>query len=799
MTTTAGAPASDALRTDAPRLADSVQLVGEPRRSGYRRPPRLVRRGDGQTITLSPLLYLTARALRDESDVDRVAERVSAEYGRRVTSDDVRLLCEAKLRPLGLLEEPDGTDPEVHRRNPLLALTLRVVLSNPRVTGRLAGLFSWMFHPLVVLPAVIAFVSVSLWLFLARGLAGAAHQAFYEPQTLLLIWGVTVGSAAFHELGHAAACKYGGARPGVMGAGLYLAWPAFYTDVSDAYRLGLAGRLRVDLGGLYFNAVFALGTVVAWWFSGMEALLLVILAQHLQMLRQLAPFIRADGYHLVADAIGVPDLFAHIRPVLWSVVPRRWGGRRHDVLKTWARVVVTTWVVVVVPLLLVMLALAVHTLPRLAATAWDSIGIQRHVATEAWGRADFAAALVSAVYILVVATPVIAILILLYRVSTRTARRAWVATRGRPVSRAIAVTAGVAVLCATAWSWWPGDQYRPITDNVRAQSGTVLYPLRAQERYVVNGVANPVMAFRSAAAPLMPVPSALSPRPITTFSLVHEPGEPPTGGTASYGVVTEPGKPTWVFPFAPPPPPGPGDNQALSVNVTDNTLQTAMAVAWAVSQGGTEDVVDNRNEAHAYASCDHCAALAAAFQVLLLVDSPVVVVPVNLAAAASYHCDRCATAAIAVQLVVSLTGMPSAHATELIDQAMDQVAQLESQLGEMSVEQVYAALTMTEEQVMQVLVDDGVAPELVQQSATSSTQSPTATPTDAVTTGATTTTDGPTPTPTPTDQPSASVSDSPSATTGPTSGPSSEPTTTPDTSSASPTTATDSSSATPTP
>ena len=39
-----------------------------------------------------------------------------------------------------------------------------------------------------------------------------------------------------------------------MGTGLYLVWPAFYTDVTDSYRLGRAGRLRTDLGGLYFNA-----------------------------------------------------------------------------------------------------------------------------------------------------------------------------------------------------------------------------------------------------------------------------------------------------------------------------------------------------------------------------------------------------------------------------------------------------------------------------------------------------------------------------------------------------------------
>ena len=76
--------------------------------------------------------------------------------------------------------------------------------------------------------------------------------------------------------GHAAAARSSGAEPGVMGAGLYLVWPAFYTDVTDSYRLGRAGRIRTDLGGLYFNAIVVVLTFVWWWATGWEALLLLV-------------------------------------------------------------------------------------------------------------------------------------------------------------------------------------------------------------------------------------------------------------------------------------------------------------------------------------------------------------------------------------------------------------------------------------------------------------------------------------------------------------------------------------------
>ena len=76
----------------------------------------------------------------------------------------------------------------------------------------------------------------------------ATSQAFDSPGLLLLIFVLAVGSAGFHELGHASACKYGGATPGGMGMGIYMVWPAFYTDVTDAYRLPRGARSRVRGG-----------------------------------------------------------------------------------------------------------------------------------------------------------------------------------------------------------------------------------------------------------------------------------------------------------------------------------------------------------------------------------------------------------------------------------------------------------------------------------------------------------------------------------------------------------------------
>ena len=46
--------------------------------------------------------------------------------------------------------------------------------------------------------------------------------------------GLSLVSAVFHECGHATGCRYGGARPGVISAGIYLVSQAFFTNVTDS-------------------------------------------------------------------------------------------------------------------------------------------------------------------------------------------------------------------------------------------------------------------------------------------------------------------------------------------------------------------------------------------------------------------------------------------------------------------------------------------------------------------------------------------------------------------------------------
>ena len=139
------------------------------------------------------------------------------------------------------------------KADPLLSLRLRRVLVPPRATRAIAAVLAPLFHPAVMAVALACLIAADVWLLRGTELAPALAATLQTPPILLGLIAVLVGSTLFHEFGHAAACRYGGAAPGAIGMGLYVVYPAFYTDVTQSYRLNRAGRLRTDLGGVYFN------------------------------------------------------------------------------------------------------------------------------------------------------------------------------------------------------------------------------------------------------------------------------------------------------------------------------------------------------------------------------------------------------------------------------------------------------------------------------------------------------------------------------------------------------------------
>ena len=285
------------------------------------------------------------------------------------------------------------------------------------------------------------------WLFAVHGLGGGLQQVLRDPADLLVVLGLSVVSAVFHECGHAAGCRYGGARPGVIGVGIYLVWPSFFTNVTDSYRLSRAGRLRTDLGGLYFNLIFMLALAGIYAATSAQILLLVIAVTHLEMLEQLLPFVRFDGYFILSDLVGVPDLFARVAPILKSALPAGRRDPRVTGLRRRARIVVTGWVLCVIPLLTASLGYLLLHLPQINRALWRSASPQAHLMAAALAGHRYAMAAIDAIGVALVALSLAGSLYIVAGLARRR-RRGLRWSAGRPARRLLAAVAGAAWRCS---------------------------------------------------------------------------------------------------------------------------------------------------------------------------------------------------------------------------------------------------------------------------------------------------------------------------------------------------------------
>lgn len=426
-----------------PRPVPGTEFFGEYQGSGYAEPRYLVRRADGQVIQLTLLLDLVLRGIDGSRSLSTIAHEVTADFGREVTADNIAYLVEHKLQPAGFVLPEDGAATPLPRTDLLVALRGRATLVGARQVRFLARTLTWLHRPFIVAPVLFGAVALDFWLFTVHSAAGPLLAVIRQPSLILTVLGLGIASMVFHELGHASACWYSGARPGRIGCGIFLIWPSMYTDVTDVYRIGRAGRVRTDLGGVYFNTVFILALGGCYAGTGQPVFLAAVLFVHFEIINQLLPVLRFDGYFLLADLVGVPDLFGRVRPILRGLIPaglrrvRRGGRGGHgghggqsdgratggpSDLRRGARVAVTAWVLVTVPLLLGELVWMLWHLPALSHTTAASATAFAHAVHDDATRHQWSQMTLDAIGLTVLAIPVIGLAWLTVNLLARTPR-----------------------------------------------------------------------------------------------------------------------------------------------------------------------------------------------------------------------------------------------------------------------------------------------------------------------------------------------------------------------------------------
>lgn len=117
-----------------------------------------------------------------------------------------------------------------------------------------------------------------------------------------------------HELGHAFTAKHYGCRVPTMGLAFLVMWPVAYTDTNEVWKLPRRNqRLAVAGAGILTELAIAAWATLAWaWLpeGGPKqiAFLLSTTTWVSTLIINGSPFMRFDGYFLLSDYLGIPNL-----------------------------------------------------------------------------------------------------------------------------------------------------------------------------------------------------------------------------------------------------------------------------------------------------------------------------------------------------------------------------------------------------------------------------------------------------------------------------------------------------------
>lgn len=257
---------------------------------------------DGET-SLGEAVSLTARALGPDALTESQATTIAlwlldSELARagNATSDE-------SVQVSGVAE----------KLNPFW---LKLPLGNPdRLLDGLSRWLGWVHSG----PAVA--ISICLWALAAISLASqwkdfaSASRSLLAPENWFWLTGAWLILKIVHELSHALACKRHGGSVRETGIIFVLLAPMAFVDVTSSIRFRSKWqRIQVAAGGMYAELTVAALAMLFWSRAGSptgQHVLhnLIVMATLSTILFNANPLMRFDGYFILSDLTGIPNLY----------------------------------------------------------------------------------------------------------------------------------------------------------------------------------------------------------------------------------------------------------------------------------------------------------------------------------------------------------------------------------------------------------------------------------------------------------------------------------------------------------
>jgi len=293
-----------------PQLNGSVKIIPIDTSSPSQR--YLVQVDGEREFEISETLHDVIALIDGVRTTGEIAAEFARQTGKLCNKSDIEKIIDTYLVPYNIIANQNNKNWEPQQASYLSA---RIRLISKEALRPVTSVSKLLFVPWIFFPTLGALLVFHFYLY------GFVDKPALSLTSITVSEGVVIYclllfAILLHELGHASACRYQGANPGEIGFGLYLYFPVFYSDVTDVWRLRRTQRAVVDLGGIYFQLLCV--PLLLWLYLTVEHRLFIytIYLLNFSVVTSLNPFLRFDGYWLISDITGIPNLRKRSREAL---------------------------------------------------------------------------------------------------------------------------------------------------------------------------------------------------------------------------------------------------------------------------------------------------------------------------------------------------------------------------------------------------------------------------------------------------------------------------------------------------
>jgi putative peptide zinc metalloprotease protein len=251
---------------------------------------------EGRYFEVNEAVARLITVMQESETLAEVSQKYRGTNGKQYSEDELEKIVEKCITPILNASETPVKHP----------FFFKLELLSQSAIEKFSNVMKILFHKYVIAALLLCAVGMEIYF-----IVSSTMLVSFGDMNLYVIFGVVVfmlGSSFIHELGHASACRHFKVEHGGVGFGLYLTFPVFYTDVSETWKLKRKERIVVNMAGVYFQLILLIPLFVIFFVTQNYIIKWIILTVDFSLLVTLNPFFKFDGYWIVSDWLGVPNL-----------------------------------------------------------------------------------------------------------------------------------------------------------------------------------------------------------------------------------------------------------------------------------------------------------------------------------------------------------------------------------------------------------------------------------------------------------------------------------------------------------